>query len=79
MKTFEIKLPGGKMDSLMEGLVAICILAVVFGFILGLYFLPTILALALHHPHALAVFLLNFFTGWSGVGWIGALIWSVIV
>jgi len=48
-------------------------------FILGLllYFLPTILAVTRKHPNTLAIFLLNFFLGWSFIGWVVALIWSV--
>ena len=47
------------------------------GSLLGpVYFLPTIIAL--HRPNALAIFLLNFFLGWSFLGWLGALVWSVV-
>ncbi|MBN1369235.1 MAG: superinfection immunity protein [Dehalococcoidaceae bacterium] len=48
-------------------------------FILGLllYFLPTILAVTRKHPNTLAIFLLNFFLGWSFIGWVVALVWSV--
>jgi hypothetical protein len=50
------------------------------GFLLSLavFFLPTIIAVARHHRNALAIFLVNFFLGWTGIGWIAALIWSVI-
>ena len=48
-------------------------------FILSLvfYFLPTIIALARKQRNALAIFLLNFFLGWTFVGWVVALVWSV--
>lgn len=48
-------------------------------FILGLllYFLPTVLAVIRKHPNTLAIFLLNFFLGWSFIGWVVALVWSV--
>ena len=49
-----------------------------FLFSLALYFLPTIIAIARHHRNALAIFLVNFFTGWTGIGWIVALVWSVM-
>lgn len=75
MKIFE---QGVDMDSLMEGLVVICLLAIIFGFMLGLYFLPTIIALAMHNYHALPIFLMNFFTGWTGIGWLGCLIWALV-
>ena len=41
-----------------------------------LYFLPTVIALSRGHLSALAIFLLNLFLGWTGLGWIIALIWS---
>jgi hypothetical protein len=42
-----------------------------------LYFLPTILAMVRRHHNVLGVFLLNFFLGWSVIGWIIALVWSL--
>jgi len=50
---------------------------VVFLALLSLYFLPTIIALLRRQPNTLAIFLLNFFLGWSFVGWVVALVWSV--
>lgn len=44
---------------------------------LGFYFLPTIIALARRRNNTLAIFLLNFFLGWTFVGWVVALVWSV--
>ncbi|MCL1885621.1 MAG: superinfection immunity protein [Dehalococcoidia bacterium] len=43
-----------------------------------IYFLPTIIAVLRHHRNALAVFLVNLFFGWTFIGWVIALIWSVI-
>jgi hypothetical protein len=40
-----------------------------------LYLLPSIIGL--RKRNALAIFLLNLLTGWTGIGWIAALIWSV--
>jgi hypothetical protein len=45
---------------------------------LALYFLPTIIAVVRHHRNTLGVFLLNFFLGWTFIGWIAALIWAVV-
>jgi hypothetical protein len=45
-----------------------------FGFVM--YFLPSIVALARSKRDILAIFLLNFFLGWTFVGWIVALIWA---
>lgn len=40
------------------------------------YFLPSIIALARSKRDTLAIFLLNFFLGWSVIGWIVALVWA---
>jgi tryptophan-rich sensory protein len=52
----------------------------IIGFIisLALYFIPAIIAIARHHRNRLAIFLLNFFLGWTFIGWIAALIWAVV-
>jgi hypothetical protein len=47
-----------------------------FGFGFVVYFLPTIIAV-LHEKHdKVSIFLLNFFLGWSLIGWIVALVWA---
>jgi hypothetical protein len=51
---------------------------VVFVISVAIYFLPTILAVLRHHRNALAVFLVNLFLGWTFIGWVAALVWSVI-
>ena len=47
-----------------------------FGLPFLLYFLPSIIALARSKRDLLAIFLLNFFLGWSVIGWIVALVWA---
>jgi hypothetical protein len=42
-----------------------------------LYFLPAIIAFLRGHHRRFAILVVNFFFGWSGVGWIIALIWSL--
>jgi hypothetical protein len=42
-----------------------------------LYWLPTIVAVARHTHSALGIAMLNFFFGWTGIGWILALIWAL--
>ena len=42
------------------------------------YFIPTMVAMKRNIKNILGVFFLNFFLGWTGLGWIGALIWSVV-
>jgi hypothetical protein len=43
----------------------------------GLYFLPTILGAQRSHDNVTGLFLVNFFFGWTGIGWIAALIWAL--
>ena len=40
------------------------------------YFPPTIVAWLRRHPNRVSIFLLNLFLGWTGIGWLAALIWS---
>jgi hypothetical protein len=47
-----------------------------FGMGTLLYFLPSIIALARSKKDLLSIFLLNFFLGWTLVGWIIALVWA---
>ena len=42
-----------------------------------MYWLPTIVAIARHTPSALGVAALNFFFGWTVIGWIMALVWAL--
>jgi len=48
----------------------------IFGFGTVLYFLPTIIAALKSKRDTLSIFLLNFFLGWTFIGWFVALIWS---
>ena len=43
----------------------------------ALYWLPTIIALVRHAPSAPGIALLNFFLGWTVIGWIMSLVWSL--
>lgn len=49
------------------------------GLALGFYFLPTIIALSLQRRQWLAIVAVNLLLGWTVLGWIGALVWSLIV
>jgi Superinfection immunity protein len=44
--------------------------------IIGLYFLPLLIAWRRHLDNVIQIALLNFFLGWTGIGWIVALIWA---
>jgi hypothetical protein len=47
---------------------------VIVSFLFG--FLPTLIALLRGHDNTFAIFLTNLLLGWTGIGWIIALIWS---
>lgn len=42
-----------------------------------LYWLPTLIAVARRTHSALGVAVVNFFLGWTVIGWIVALIWAL--
>ena len=44
-----------------------------------LYWLPTIIAVVRHAPSALGVAMVNFFLGWTVIGWFLALVWALAV
>jgi hypothetical protein len=48
-----------------------------FGFGFVMYFLPSIIALARNKRDIGAIILLNFFLGWTMIGWVVALVWAV--
>ena len=43
----------------------------------ALYFLPTIIACVRSSRSTTGIVLLNIFLGWTGIGWVVALIWSL--
>ena len=47
-----------------------------FGFGFVSYFLPSIVALVRGKRDTLSICLLNFFLGWTLIGWIIALVWA---
>jgi hypothetical protein len=53
------------------------ILLVALFFVPVLYFLPAIIAASKDHPQPGAVFYLNLFLGWTGVGWCVSLFWAI--
>ncbi len=44
---------------------------------LSVYFFPSIVGWKKKHKDMLAIFILNFFLAWTGLGWVIALIWAV--
>ena len=53
-------------------------LILVVPFLFALYFLPVVIAIARRHPNTLGIVLLDLFLGWTLLGWIGALVWSLV-
>lgn len=65
------------MTGLFAGmsLIALVLLVVVGAFI---YFVPSIIAWKRKHNQFIPILLINVFFGWSLIGWVGALVWSVM-
>lgn len=45
---------------------------------LGVYFLPTVIAIARAHRNTLPIVVVNLLTGWTLIGYVVALAWSMI-
>ncbi|MDD2731089.1 MAG: superinfection immunity protein [Candidatus Portnoybacteria bacterium] len=60
----------------MQNFTVLELLLVVLFF--ALYFLPTLIAFLRQHKNKLAIFLLNLLLGWTILGWVVSLVWSVI-
>ena len=61
-----------KTLEIMAGFITALTLLVPIGFI---YMIPTIIAEK--HPNKSGIVILNIFLGWTGIGWVIALIWAV--
>jgi hypothetical protein len=46
--------------------------------VLCLYFVPAIIALVRNHHNKIPIIALNILLGWSVLGWVAALIWSLM-
>jgi hypothetical protein len=53
------------------------ILAIIIALVSGFYLLPTAVAIWQNHPQTMPIFLVNLLLGWTVVGWIIALVWSL--
>ena len=51
---------------------------VVIGIAVLLYFVPTLIAFRRRKRNAKAILALNLLLGWSFLGWVAALIWSLL-
>jgi len=56
-------------DESIKGLIFMLIL-------MGVYFLPSIIAAIRRHHNGISIALLNLFLGWTFIGWLIALIWA---
>ena len=55
-----------------------CLDLIVITSIFAVYFLPSFIAFSRDHKNKVAIFLLNLLLGWTVLGWVGSLVWSVI-
>ncbi|MDD2731037.1 MAG: superinfection immunity protein [Candidatus Portnoybacteria bacterium] len=56
------------------GLLEISLAVLIF----TVYFFPTLIAFLRQHKNKLAIFLLNLLLGWTVLGWVVSLVWSVV-
>lgn len=50
---------------------------ILVGLLIAAYFAPAIIAARRRHAQAGAIFALNLLLGWTFLGWIAALVWSL--
>ena len=48
------------------------------GILISLYLLPSFIALLRHHHNVSGIVIVNVLTGWTGVGWIAALVMACL-
>jgi hypothetical protein len=65
------------MENLVDGIGNLIGFCLALGFMFGIYLAPLIVAVVRDHHRLPWIGLLNFAAGWTVVGWIGALVWSV--
>ncbi|NEU31225.1 superinfection immunity protein [bacterium LRH843] len=51
---------------------------IVFVFLLPFYFLPAIIAIIRGKTNKVAIIVLNILVGWTFIGWVIALVWSLM-
>ena len=53
--------------------------ALLIGLLLGaIYYIPAFVATSRKHPNELAIVVLNAIAGWTFLGWVGSLVWSLL-
>lgn len=58
-----------------NAIAAVCAVLFMIGSVI-MYFVPAIVAGAFKHPSATGIGVLNFFLGWTLLGWVIALVWA---
>ena len=61
----------------MDGVGAIIATFIVLTVLLAVYFLPTIIAVCQSHRNTASIVVVNFFLGWTMVGWVLAVAWAL--
>ena len=46
--------------------------------VIVVYFLPSIAVLVRRRANSAAIFALNLFLGWTGIGWVVSLVWALM-
>jgi hypothetical protein len=44
--------------------------------VLFLYFFPVVIATFRRHRQTMAIFVLTLLSGWTGLGWVAAMVWA---
>ena len=60
-------------DGVLEAL-TVLLLIVVYS---GVMFIPTYVAFYRRHEHRLAIGVVNFLLGWTGIGWAATMVWAL--
>jgi hypothetical protein len=55
---------------------ALCTLVLVIVYA-GIMFIPTYVAFYRRHEHRLAIGIVNFLLGWTGIGWAATMVWAL--
>lgn len=55
------------------------IIGAIIGVLIFGHFIPYYIASARNHPNKYPILAINFFLGWSIVGWVVALVWALTV
>jgi hypothetical protein len=64
-------------DDAAAGLVGVIVILLIFVIGLAFYFLPTMIAIFRPHHQCASIAVINLFFGWTFIGWVIALAWSV--